>query len=385
MSNTRIFWFTGLVLTGLLASLLAFFGPVRISITLARDEQAAVAAPVSDLPSVTPPLPSATPLPASPIPATATPLPPATATAEPASPIPAPPEQDKPRRHEPTPSPTLATPEATPVIPTQIPGYPNITIKKSSDVREGFPGDRLTFTLTAHNTGQQPAADVVVTDRVPELLEVIDLRSSKGDIIVDGQVVSAYPRTLAPGEHAVYTIVTRIRPDAPAGEYSNLALITTSTEHDDPGDNTSTTSFIIKIKQPNLSKQNLPQTPSKLPRTNDPDMPTNILSIYWPLLMMALLMFAGGLAMRMRAFDLRSIRVFSGAIAQSHAPAAPAQRAQSACIDLVLDPDALYQQWKQGTTVSALTRQVANDNPHADRLTIAVSIQRLLGEYVEKH
>ena len=382
MSSTRIFWFSGLLLTGLLASLLAFFGPVRISITLARDEQAAVAAPVSDLPTVTPPLPTATTIPASPIPATVTPLPPATATSEPASPAPAPPEQDKPRRREPTPSPTVATPEATPVNPTQIPGYPNITIKKTSDVHEGFPGDRLTFTLTAHNTGQQRAADVVVTDRIPELLEVIDLRSSKGDIIVDDQVVSAYPRTLEPGEHAVYTIVTRIRHDAPAGEYSNLALITTSTEHDDPGDNTSTTTFIIK--QPNLSKQSLTQAPSKLPRTNDPDTPTNILSIYWPLLMMALLMLAGGVAMRMRAFDLRSIRVFSGAIAQSRPSATPAQPTQSACIDLLLDPDALYQQWQQGTTVTALTRQVANANPHADRLTIAVSIQRLLSEFVEK-
>ena len=72
------------------------------------------------------------------------------------------------------------------------------------------------------------------------------------------------------------------------------------------------------------------------------------------------------------------------AIAQSRPSATPAQPTQSACIDLLLDPDALYQQWQQGTTVTALTRQVANANPHADRLTIAVSIQRLLSEFVEK-
>ena len=241
MSSTRTFWLSGLLLTGLITILLAFFGPVRISIILARDEQAASAAPVSDLPTVTPLLPTATAMPASPVPATTIPTstpPPATATALPASPVPATPEQDKPRRHEPTPTPEPAIPEATPVLTPNSPGHPNLTISKASDIREGFSGDRLTFTLRAYNAGQQRANDVVITDRVPDVLEVIDLHSSKGDIVLDGQVVSAYPRTLDPGENAVYTIVTRIRSNAPAGEYTNMGLITTSTENDDTGDNT---------------------------------------------------------------------------------------------------------------------------------------------------
>lgn len=377
MSTSRIFWLGSLLCTGLLACLLAFFGPVRISITLARDEQKAAAAPQADLPTTTPVPPSATPLPP-----TATVLPPTDVPATPtADQLTATPRKEKPpRRQEPSPTPETISSEMTPV-PTELPRYPNIRIHKSSDVREGLPGDRLTFTLTAQNNGQLKANDVVVSDSVPDVLEVIDLRSSKGDIVVDGQLVSAYPRSLDAAESAVYTIVTRIRNNAKAGEYMNMALITTSTEREDPGDNSSSLTFIVK--QPPVSKQTIQPPPSKLPRTNDPDTPTNMLAIYWPLLLMAVLMFAAGVAMRQRAFDVRAIRVFSGAPRMNAAQPVQIQPHTSS-VDLILDPDALYQQWQQGTTVAELTSRVVQTNPHADRLTIAMAIQGLLSEYVEK-
>lgn len=63
---------------------------------------------------------------------------------------------------------------------------------------------------------------MTVSDQVPQQLEVIDLASTKGDIAVSGQTVTAYPRTLEAGETAEYRITgacARKRPAWPGCEH----------------------------------------------------------------------------------------------------------------------------------------------------------------------
>lgn len=203
-----------------------------------------VASPLASLPTATPMLPTAEPPTAEP--PTATPLPP---TAEPPSsdpPTAEPPmlptvtptthtivstaipvEEGSPRS---SPTPTVAPPTATPLPPTATPQPAGaITIEKLVNPRVLAPGDTVVFTLRIVNTGVPVLNDVVARDSVPAALEVIDLASERGDVVLNGQVVTAYIGTLAPGEVVTVTITARVRPGTPAGTLVNTAQVTTST------------------------------------------------------------------------------------------------------------------------------------------------------------
>ncbi len=199
-------------------------------------------------PSATPGVPpSATPSATPGVPPTATPRP----TREP----------------EEEPSPTLeptATP--TPTAPPQEP--PDVVIHKTADRAEVEPGGTVVYTLAISNRGGQTAYDVVVSDEVPPALEVIDLWSSKGDVVVDGQTVTAYVRELQPGEEQTIRVTARVRPGVQAGSIPNIGIITTSTSGDPPGNNTSTVT--IQLLPPQAPPSRLPPTAETLLGQDDP-------------------------------------------------------------------------------------------------------------------
>jgi uncharacterized repeat protein (TIGR01451 family) len=129
---------------------------------------------------------------------------------------------------------------------------------KTVDHDTRTPGQTAVYTLVGRNAGPATAYDVVISDDVPSSVEVIDLSSSKGDVVVRGQIVTAYPSVLAPGESVTVKITVRVRANA-EGTVINTGTITTSTK-DDPGNNSSSATFKI----PSLSL-----TVQKLPRTNE--------------------------------------------------------------------------------------------------------------------
>jgi uncharacterized repeat protein (TIGR01451 family) len=124
-----------------------------------------------------------------------------------------------------------------------------VVIEKIADSVEVAPGGTIVYSLAIANRGSQTAYDVVV---------VIDLASTKGDVIVEGQKVTAYPRELAPGETQSIRVTARVRPGAEAGDIPNTGIITTSTGGDPPGNNTST--FIVHLLPPKVPPTRLPPT-----------------------------------------------------------------------------------------------------------------------------
>jgi len=270
MNPSRLIWLASAAALLLLA-VVATFSPIRLQITF--DNQTTTAnAGALNLPTTTPQPPTA--VPPTDVPATAVPP-----TSEPATAIPATPEPPPERRDRNTPTPAAATPvpatpEPTPPLPLMQP--PQISIIKRASVAEALPGDRFSYTLVVTNNGQGVARDVVISDDIPAALKVVDLRSSTGDIVVDGQRVTAYPRTLAPGETQTYTIVVQVAATATPGTVANTAIITTTTTGDDTGDNTSTTT--VQIKRP-LTIQTIPP---RLPKTADPTILDTTLLAYWP-------------------------------------------------------------------------------------------------------
>ena len=236
-----------LVLIGALCFLAA---GVSIGFTLAAP-QGASAAPVMSIGTATPPpQPTEEPTVEPPqVPPTATAVLLPTATPQPTH---------RPRR-DPDPTPTTS-PTAT-ATSTPEPWLTDVEIVKRADKTHVLPGDTLMYTLVARNIGAKAAFDVVVSDQVPQQLEVIDLASSKGDIALEGQTVTAYPRTLEAGEAVAIQVTAHVRANAAPGEMANTGRITTSTTGDTPDNNTSTVTVKIRTPERNIQTVQPPQLP----------------------------------------------------------------------------------------------------------------------------
>jgi len=367
MKSSRLIWLTSAAAALLLIAVVAMFSPIRLQITF--DNQTTTAnAGMLNLPTTTPLPPTA--IPPTLAPPTAVPSTPELPTAIPATPE-APPERRE--RKTATPEPPTATPEPTQGLPIMQP--PQISIAKRASVAEALPGDRFSYTLVVTNNGQGTAHDVVISDAVPAPLKVVDLRSTKGDIVVNGQHVTGLPRTLAPGEAQTYTIVVQIDAKATPGSVANTAIITTTTIGDDTGDNTSTTTVIITRP---LTKQALPP---RLPTTADPTVMNTTVLIYWPLLVLAMGLMTFGVIARRGAFRQQILRV---EMATSGSSASLSVRHASQDTNLHINPDDLYARWKAGESIRNLVDLVADQNPQIDRLMISLTVQNLLSSVVER-
>jgi uncharacterized repeat protein (TIGR01451 family) len=347
MKQVRLGWLAGTAAAAILITLAALINPVQIEITIAPRASAALAG----LATVTP-LPP-THVPPTEAPPTATPPTPTQAPASTQTPAP-----ETPRRERIQPTPVVAS--VTPALPPAAEERrPQLTIVKRAMPAVARPGDRVSFDVDLVNRGDAPALDLVIIDEVPLPLRVVDLLSTKGDIVVEGQRVSAFPRTLDPGESARITIVAEIPPDAPAGPIANTAVVTSSSP-DDPGDNTSTT--IVEI-QPIAQG-----APPRLPTTADPT-EVMVLVRYWPLLALAFGAMLLGAFVRAGAFRQRTLHVTLASSAADRL-ARPS--------GLVIDTDSLHARWLAGASTHDLVVWAVGQNPDVDRLTISLAIQQLL-------
>ncbi len=127
----------------------------------------------------------------------------------------------------PTPTPTAtATPLPTPT-PTPVVGVADPAITKRGEPEEAHPGEEVTFTLEVTNQGQQSAVDVVVTDVIPEYLEILDVTATQGTATIEGQTVRIEVGVVGPDFVVTIVICTRVRQDAPAPlDMENAATLT---------------------------------------------------------------------------------------------------------------------------------------------------------------
>jgi len=203
-----------------------------------------------------------------------------------------------------------------------------VAITKVADVQAVDPGSTFVYTLRVTNRGATMAADVVVQDTAPGELKVIDLSSSKGDIVVKGQTVTAYPRTLDPGEEATYRITVQVNANAKPGDIPNTAIITTSTPGDPPGNNTSTVTIQIRAILTRAS------APPRLPRTTETQDPLSAIPAWLPWLLVGLLLVALGAVLRLRGSHLRVATVTATAAALGGLPRATDRRADRSAFRL---------------------------------------------------
>ena len=119
-------------------------------------------------------------------------------------------------------APLAPTPEATPApeatsTPAPSPSSPSLTLTKTVDQTEVFPGDSVTFVIRVCNVGDVAADNVVVSDALAPELEVVGASVSQGVAVIVGNGVRAEFGALIPGACAELTIVARVRDDVPPG------------------------------------------------------------------------------------------------------------------------------------------------------------------------
>jgi len=103
----------------------------------------------------------------------------------------------------PPPPPTPAPPEISP------------TLNKWVSPTEAAPGQEVTYSIRASNQGRDAAVDVLVTDVVPDELEILSASTSQGTVTIAGQTVSANVGVIGHGFAVEVVIRTRVREDVP--------------------------------------------------------------------------------------------------------------------------------------------------------------------------
>jgi uncharacterized repeat protein (TIGR01451 family) len=123
-----------------------------------------------------------------------------------------------------TPTPT----EPVTITPTRPKDRPEckLEITKTANPTEVLPGDLVTFVIQVCNVGDKVCEDVVVSDDLPDELEVVSASASQGRAVVVGNDVRAEFGDLIPGACAELTIVARVRDDVDlCTQLENVATI----------------------------------------------------------------------------------------------------------------------------------------------------------------
>jgi uncharacterized repeat protein (TIGR01451 family) len=164
-----------------------------------------------------------------------------TDTAEPPTRTPTPGPTNTPNAYPPpaTPGPTN-TPR-----PRSDPELADPAVTKSASVSEAKIGDEITFNISVTNNGPHTAEDVVVTDPIPDYLDVIEATTTRGDVSSNGRTVIVTIGKVPAGDQVSIRIRVRVNERAQPPSGRNGVSITTSSPGDNPGNNSSEVTFAI--------------------------------------------------------------------------------------------------------------------------------------------
>jgi uncharacterized repeat protein (TIGR01451 family) len=126
-------------------------------------------------------------------------------------------------------------------------GGPDVQVKLSANKTNVGQGESLIYTIKVTNAGDSTAEGVVVTDKLPDGVQIDAYRakSTAGSISVDGNVVTAQVGNLAPNAEATIEIPVSVSA-APAGSLSNQA----SARYNGASDPVQSNAYIAQVAEP---------------------------------------------------------------------------------------------------------------------------------------
>jgi uncharacterized repeat protein (TIGR01451 family) len=123
-----------------------------------------------------------------------------------------------------------------------LPCGADLAITKDGPAGRAPTGQNMTYTVTVTNNGPDPAADVVVTDTLPPTVTFISANPSQGSCLQAAGIVTCNLGALGSLASATITIVVR---PTQAGQITNVASVTASTEDAIDGNNSATEVTIV--------------------------------------------------------------------------------------------------------------------------------------------
>jgi uncharacterized repeat protein (TIGR01451 family) len=118
-------------------------------------------------------------------------------------------------------------------------------ITKEANVSEAKIGDEIGFTVRVTNNGPGTANDVVVTDPIPDYLDVIEATTTRGNVSSNGRTVIVTIGKVPAGDEVTIRIRVRVNERAAPPDGRNTATLTTSSPGDDPSNNSAGVTFAI--------------------------------------------------------------------------------------------------------------------------------------------
>jgi uncharacterized repeat protein (TIGR01451 family) len=120
----------------------------------------------------------------------------------------------------------------------------DLSVAKTASPNPVFPGQQLTYTVTVHNAGPDPAAGVRLTDTLPAGVQFGSATPTQGSCS-GTSTVTCQLGTVAASADATLTIV--VTPTTAAlGTIVNSAAVTTDTLDPNPANNAATVSTTVK-------------------------------------------------------------------------------------------------------------------------------------------
>ena len=128
----------------------------------------------------------------------------------------------------------------------------DIEIIKSTNATLVFTGSQVQWEIEVSNNGPSTALDVVLDDPLPTTLSLLSVSPPTGwacETTVTGTPGRVVCSTddMAPGERAVFGIVSIVNASAPAGPINNTATVTTSTDETRTDNNTDSAGITVEI------------------------------------------------------------------------------------------------------------------------------------------
>jgi uncharacterized repeat protein (TIGR01451 family) len=163
-----------------------------------------------------------------------------------------------------TPGGPTKTPAPTPTHGSSKPDRADPAITKSSSVSEAKIGDEITFTISVTNNGPNTADDVVVTDPIPDYMDVIEATTTRGNVSSNGRTVIVTIGKVPAGDQVTIRIRVRVNERAQPPGGRNSVSLTTSSPGDNPSNNSSEVTFAI-IGPPTPTGQALTPLPTATP------------------------------------------------------------------------------------------------------------------------
>ena len=137
-------------------------------------------------------------------------------------------------------------------------------VVKTVDQPAANVGDLIGFSLNVTNQGDATADNVVVTDVLPDYLDLLDVTTSQGTYTVNGKTIVVNVGSIKPGATVLIRIRAYVNNKAPDTGI-NTASLTTSSSDKNPNNNTSTVTFIVHKSTGSKTSPTMTATPVNEP------------------------------------------------------------------------------------------------------------------------